>query len=58
LHGTATWALAGREIAKHYAHGDASRLRRLAGEFSAMVIPGKDIVIEHARSAADELHSD
>jgi acyl dehydratase len=53
LHGTATWALAGREIAKHYAHGDASRLRRLAGEFSAMVIPGKDIVIEHARSAAD-----
>jgi acyl dehydratase len=53
LHGTATWALAGREIAKHYAHGDASRLRRLAGEFSAMVIPGNDIVIEHARSAAD-----
>ena len=53
LHGTATWALAGREIAKHYADGDASRLRRLAGEFSAMVIPGNDIVIEHARSAAD-----
>jgi acyl dehydratase len=53
LHGTATWALAGREIAKHYAHGDASRLRRLGGEFAAMVIPGKEIVIEHARSAAD-----
>ncbi len=53
LHGTATWALAGREIARHYANGDARRLRRLAGEFSAMVIPGKDIVIEHAPSAAD-----
>jgi acyl dehydratase len=52
LHGTATWALAGQEIAKHYAHGDASRLRRLVGDFSAMVIPGNDIVIEHARSAA------
>ena len=54
LHGTATWALAGQEIAKHYAGGDAGRLRRLAGEFSAMVIPGEDIVVEHARSAADE----
>jgi acyl dehydratase len=53
LHGTATWALAGKEIAKRYADGDARRLRRLAGEFSAMVIPGEDIVIEHAPSASD-----
>ena len=53
LHGTATWALAGQEVAKHYANGDASRLRRLAGEFSAMVIPGEDIVFEHAMSAGD-----
>ena len=53
LHGTATWALAGQEIARRYAEGDARRLRRLAGEFSAMVIPGEDIVIEHAPSAAD-----
>ncbi len=53
LHGTATWALAGQEIAKCYADGNARRLRRLAGEFSAMVIPGKDIVIEHAPSATD-----
>lgn len=53
LHGTATWALAGQEIARHYANGDPRRLRRLAGEFSAMVIPGEDIVIEHARSASD-----
>lgn len=53
LHGTATWALAGQEIVKQYAGGDAGRLRRLAGEFSAMVIPGNDIVVEHARSAGD-----
>ncbi|MGR9093244.1 MAG: MaoC/PaaZ C-terminal domain-containing protein [Gammaproteobacteria bacterium] len=53
LHGTATWALAGQAIARRYAHGDAGRLRRLAGEFSAIVIPGNDIVIEHAQSEAD-----
>lgn len=53
LHGTATWALAGQRIAEHYADGDAARLRRLAGEFSAMVIPGEDIVIEHGPSASD-----
>lgn len=53
LHGTATWALAGQQVAASYADGDAGRLRRLAGEFSAMVIPGEDIVIEHARDAAD-----
>lgn len=52
LHGTATWALAGQEIAKHYVKGDATRFRRLAGDFSAMVIPGEDIVIEHAHSAS------
>jgi acyl dehydratase len=53
LHGTATWALAGQQVAASYADGDAGRLRRLAGEFSAMVIPGEDIVIEHARDGAD-----
>ncbi len=53
LHGTATWALAGQAIVRHYADGDAGRLRRLAGEFSAMVIPGSEIVIEHAHSEAD-----
>lgn len=53
LHGTATWALAGREITRRYADGDAGRLRRLAGEFSAMVIPGEDIVIEFARSSTE-----
>jgi acyl dehydratase len=53
LHGTATWALAGHEIVNQYAGGDAGRLRRLAGEFSAMVIPGNDIVVEHARSNGD-----
>lgn len=56
LHGTATWALAGQAIARHYARGDAGRLRRLAGEFSAMVIPGRDIVIEHARTDTNTVH--
>ena len=54
LHGTATWALAGQAIAQRYA--DAGRLRRLAGEFSAMVIPGEDIVIEHARTDTNTVH--
>jgi acyl dehydratase len=51
LHGTATWALAGREIVRLYAEGDPSRLRRLHGRFRAMVIPGSDITVEHSAAA-------
>jgi len=51
LHGTASWALAGREITRIYASGDGRRLRRLAGRFGATIIPGTTIVLEHERSA-------
>lgn len=40
LHGTATWALAGTELVRHLAGGDASRLKRLHGRFGALVFPG------------------
>ena len=45
LHGTATWALAGREVIRAHCDGDPGRLKRLFGRFSAMVIPGKEIEI-------------
>ena len=47
LHGTATWALAGREIIRIYCDGDPRRLRRLHGRFRAMVIPGSEIRVAH-----------
>ncbi len=46
LHGTATWALAGREIVARHAGGEPRRLRRLRGRFRAMVIPGTTIELE------------
>jgi len=46
LHGTATWALAAREIVRHRCDGDPSRLRRLSGRFAAMVFPGSAIEVE------------
>lgn len=49
LHGTATWALASREILGAYAGGEPARLERLFGRFTAMVLPGTDITVEHAR---------
>ncbi len=50
LHGTATWAIAGRELTKHYAGGSPLQLQRLAGRFEAPVIPGEDLSIEHLAS--------
>jgi acyl dehydratase len=50
LHGTATWALAAREIVDRFAGGDPLRLRRLAGQFRAQVIPGSTIVFEAGRA--------
>jgi acyl dehydratase len=52
LHGTATWALAAREIVRHCCGGDSRRLRRLYGRFAAMVIPGSAIELEIQRSNA------
>ena len=49
LHGTATWALAAREIIDLFAHRDPLRLRRLAGQFRALVTPGSTITFEGGR---------
>lgn len=40
LHGTASWALAGREIVRSVGGDDATRLKRLRGRFGAMVVAG------------------
>ena len=50
LHGTATWALAAREIVDRFASSDPLRLRRLSGQFRALVIPGSTIVFEAGRA--------
>ncbi|MBT4490247.1 MAG: hypothetical protein HOH61_17675 [Rhodospirillaceae bacterium] len=46
LHGTATWALAGREVIRACCGGDPAGLKRLYGRFTAMVIPGTTIRVE------------
>jgi acyl dehydratase len=56
LHGTATWALAGREILRAYADADPRRLRRLHGRFRGMVIPGTEITVEHAARRDGGVH--
>jgi acyl dehydratase len=43
LQGSATTALAARELVNRIASGDPARLTRLAGQFRAMVIPGQEI---------------
>jgi len=47
LHGTCTWALAGVELIRRCAEGDPRRLKRLAGRFHGMVIPGTTIGLEY-----------
>jgi len=46
LHGTATWALAGREVMRACCNGNPAGLKRLYGRFTAMVIPGSTIRVE------------
>lgn len=48
LHGTATWALAVREVVAARLGGDPARLARFTGRFTGMVIPGTDITVRHA----------
>ena len=48
LHGTATWALALREVVADRLDGDPARLARFVGRFTGMVIPGTDITVRHA----------
>lgn len=55
LHGTATWALAAREIVRHRCGGDPLRLRRLHGRFAAMVVPGSSIEVEIGGEPGAEL---
>jgi acyl dehydratase len=47
LHGTCTWALAGLALVRACGGGDPLRLRRLAGRFKGMVIPGRPITLEY-----------
>lgn len=49
LHGTATWALAGREIVRRYCDGEPGRLRRLHGRFRAMVRTDSEIHLDCER---------
>ncbi len=46
LQGSATAAIAARELINRIVGGDPSRLERLAGQFRAMVIPGSEIRVE------------
>jgi len=52
VHGTATWALAAREVLSQHAGGDVRRLKRLVGRFRSPVIPGNSITVRHATSSA------
>lgn len=47
LHGTATWALAAREVVRAHAGGDVRRLRRLAGRFRVPVMAGGLVAVRH-----------
>ncbi len=47
LHGTALWAIAARELVNRCADGDPARLKRLAGRFSAMVVPGSTVALQY-----------
>lgn len=50
VHGTALWALAGRELIKAYAPDAPDRLSSLNGRFSAMVLAGDPITVRHGRA--------
>jgi acyl dehydratase len=47
LHGSATWALAGRELVRVFADHDVRRLRRLRARFAAPVVPGTTLALCH-----------
>lgn len=54
LQGSATMAIAARELVNRIASSDPSRLARLAGQFRAMVIPGEEIRIVCSGVSGDE----
>lgn len=53
LHGTALWSLAARELVNRCAEGEPARLKRLAGRFSAMVIPGATVALQYGLQAGE-----
>ena len=53
LHGTATWALAAGHLVQRCAQADPTRLRRLIGRFTAMVIPGSTMTLEYHEPEGD-----
>jgi acyl dehydratase len=55
VHGTALWALAGRELIAAYAAGAPERLASLNGRFSAMVLAGEPITVRHGRGLGREI---
>lgn len=58
LHGSANITIALREVINRSFGGDPSRLRRFAGQFRAMVIPGRPVVVralESRTEAAEEI---
>jgi acyl dehydratase len=55
LHGTATWALAASQIIARCAGGDPTRLRRFAGRFAAMVLPGSTMTLQYDILPGEEL---
>ena len=52
LHGTCTWALAGQALIRAAGGGEPRRLRRLAGRFKGIVLPGDRLELEFARESA------
>jgi acyl dehydratase len=56
LHGTATWALAGRELVRVYANSDPARLQRLRARFARPVIPGNSIALLHRALSSQHVH--
>jgi acyl dehydratase len=54
LQGSATMALAARELVNRVASGDPTRLARLAGQFRAMVIPGEETCVACSGVSAGE----
>ncbi len=52
LHGSATWALAGRALLEAYGEDGAHMLTRLAGRFSGSVTLPDTLTLRHQRSAA------
>ncbi len=53
VHGTALWAIAGRELVRHYAGGNPACLLRLRARFRSPVIPGCNVRLCHGGAGGD-----